>query len=121
MNAQASQVESMQSTQKQLVKRRIQAIGWGLLLVITGGVLLLPDEHLAEVAWLIGVGLVLMGANAVRYLNGMRMGTGNFILGSVALAGGVAGIFGLNLPLLPILLILIGASLLISPLFEKEP
>ena len=42
-----------------------------------------------------------MGANAVRHLNGMRMGTGNFILGAVALAGGVAGVFGVTLPRSP--------------------
>jgi len=120
MNAQANHVESIQSTEKQLISRQIREVGWGLLLVITGGVLLLPDKHLAEVAWLIGVGLVLLGANAVRHLNGMRMGTGNFILGAVALAGGVAGVFGVSLPLLPILMILLGASLLVSPLLEKK-
>lgn len=120
MNAQAHPVESSQGAEKPLVRRQIEEIGWGLLLAITGGVLLLPDKHLAEVAWLIGVGLVLLGANAVRYLNGMRMATGNFILGAVALAGGVAGSFGVSLPLLPILMILLGASLLVSPLFGKR-
>ena len=64
---------------------------------------------------------MLLGANAVRYLNGMRMGTGNFILGSVALACGVGGIFGLTLPLLPILLVLIGGSLLIGLAVRAEP
>ena len=120
MNAQANRVESIRSTEKPLVRRQIQEIGWGLLLAITGGVLLLPDKHLAEVAWLMGVGLVLLGANAVRYLNGMRMETGSLILGAVALAGGVAAVFGVSLPLLPILMILLGASLLVSPLFEKK-
>lgn len=120
MNAQANHVESIQSTEKQLVSRQIREVGWGLLLVITGGVLLLPDKHLAEVAWLMGVGLVLLGANALRYFNGMRMETGSLILGAVALAGGVAAVFGVSLPLLPILMILLGASLLVSPLFEKK-
>jgi hypothetical protein len=118
MNAEASQVT--RSYEHELVRRRIDAVGWGLLLVLTGGALLMPDQHLAEVAWLIGVGLVLLGANAVRYLNGMRMSTANFVLGGVALAGGVAAIFGVNLPLIPIVLILFGVSLLISPLIDKE-
>ncbi len=120
MNAQASQVEGMQVAQGQGARRQIQAIGWGLLLLITGGVLLLPDQHLAEIAWLIGVGLVLLGANAVRYLNGMPTGSGNFVLGIVALGAGLAGIVGVTLPWLPIVLILFGASLLARPLFEKE-
>ena len=119
MNAQATQVEGTRGTQTQLVTRRLQGIGWGLLLLITGGTLLLPDRHLAEIAWLIGVGLVLLGANAIRYLNGVRMDAGNFIIGSLALGAGVAAILGTSLPLLPILLILLGASLLVSPLFEK--
>jgi hypothetical protein len=118
MNAEASQVA--RSNEHAVVRRRIDAVGWGLLLVLTGGALLMPDQHLAEVAWLIGVGLILLGANAVRYLNGMRMQTANFVLGSVALAGGVAAIFGVNLPLIPIVLILFGVSLLISPLIEKD-
>jgi hypothetical protein len=107
-------------SEKRIVKRRIDAVGWGLLLIVSGGALLVPDEHLAGVAWLIGVGLVLLGAAAVRYLNGIGPGAGNLILGSVALAGGLAGLFGLSLPLLPILLILFGASLLVSALLEKE-
>ncbi len=118
MNAEVSQ--GARSNEQEIVKRRIEAIGWGLLLVLTGGVLLMPNERLAEVAWLTGVGLVLLGANAVRYLNGMRMHTANFVLGSVALAGGIAAIFGVDLPLIPILLILFGASLLISPLFSRD-
>jgi hypothetical protein len=120
MNAQASRIESTQVTHNEVKRRRIDAVGWGLLLLITGGVLLLPDQRMAEIAWLIGVGLVLLGANLVRYLNGMRMGIGNFVLGSAALAGGVAMIFGISLPLLPIVLILFGACLVVSPLLEKD-
>lgn len=117
MNAQARQFED---TQKHVVKRQIEAAGWGLLLLITGCALLLPDQHVAEVAWLIGVGLVLLGANAVRYLNGMRMGTGNFVLGGTALAGGAASLFGISLPLIPILLILLGAGLVAGLVFDRE-
>jgi len=117
MNAQASAAAA--KSEQQIVRRRLDAAGWGLLLVITGAALLLPDQHLAEIIWLIGVGLVLLGANVVRHLNGMTMATSNFVLGAVALAGGVAAIFGINLPLIPIVLILFGVSLLISVLFEK--
>lgn len=118
MNAQASSVAAR--SEQQIVRRRLDAAGWGLLLVITGVALLLPDQHLAEIFWLIGVGIVLLAANLVRHLNGMAMSTTNFVLGAVALAGGVAAIFGIDLPLLPIVLILFGASLLIGLLFEKD-
>ncbi len=118
MNAEASQ--GARNNEQEFLKRQIEAVGWGLLLVLTGGVLLMPNQHLAEVAWLIGVGLVLLGANAVRYLNGMRMQAANFVLGGVALAGGVAAALGVDLPLIPILLIVFGASLLVSPLLNKD-
>ncbi len=118
MNVQANQL--VRGGEQQLVRRRIEAAGWGLLLLITGVALLVPDQHLAEVAWLLGVGLVLLGANAVRYLNRIPMGTGNFVLGIVALGAGLAGIAGVALPWLPIILILFGASLLARLLFEKE-
>jgi hypothetical protein len=120
MSAQAGQMEHLQDNEQQVVERRTNGIGWGLLLVITGAALLMPDKHLAEVGWLIGVGVVLLGANAVRYLNGIRMGVCNFVLGVVALAAGVGAIAGLSLPLLPILLILFGASLLVIPLIDKD-
>jgi hypothetical protein len=121
MSMQASQTESFRDSDRRLVKRRIDAVGWGLLLMLTGGAFLIPDEHLAGVAWLIGVGIVLLGVAGVRYLNGLGPGVGNLVLGSVSLAGGLAGLFGLSLPLLPILLILFGVCLVISPLLEKEP
>jgi hypothetical protein len=118
MNAEASQVT--RSNEQEFVRRRVEAVGWGLLLALTGGVLLMSNQYLAKVAWLMGVGLVLLGANAVRYLNGMRMQTANFVLGGIALAGGVAAVFGISLPLIPILLIVFGASLLVSPLLGHD-
>jgi hypothetical protein len=120
MNAQVGRMEGTADAQRRLAKRQLDAVGWGLLLLITGGALLLPDQHVAEVAWLIGVGLVLLGANVVRYLKGMRLGTGNFVLGIAALAAGVAALFGISLPLIPILLILLGAGLLIGLAFERD-
>ncbi len=117
MNAQANSVAAQ--SEQQIVRRRIDAAGWGLLLLLTGVALLLPDQHLAEIIWLIGAGLVLLGANAARHLAGLNMSTSNFVLGSVALAAGVAAIFGIDLPLIPIILILFGGSLLIGLFFEK--
>ncbi len=47
------------------------------------------------------------------------MSKGNLVLRAGALAGGVAAIFGIDLPPIPIVLILFGVSLLIGLPIEK--
>jgi hypothetical protein len=85
MNAQANSVATQ--SEQQIVRRRIDAAGWGLLLLITGVALLLPDQHLAEIIWLIGAGLVLLGANAARHLAGLNRSTSRRVGGGGAVAG----------------------------------
>jgi hypothetical protein len=54
------------------LSERIDAIGWGLLLLMTGGLLLVPgNATILFHIWLVGIGLTLLGANLVRYLKGL--------------------------------------------------
>jgi hypothetical protein len=48
--------------------RRLHDIGWGLLLMLTGMIWLVPAERVPEGAWLVGVAAILLGLNAVRYV-----------------------------------------------------
>lgn len=104
---------------KGALNRRLEDIGWGLLLILTGGILLVPDERVPQGFWLIGAGIILLGSNLVRYLNGIAVTWFSTIMGLFALAAGAGEYSGMDLPLLPIFLIIIGARLLFKP-FSKE-
>src|SRR5512141_2570383 len=79
--------------------RRIDATTWGLLLLITGILLLLPAHTVPEGTWLILAGVILLAASAVRYATHLRVSAFIIALGLLAVAGGVSAIAGLHLPL----------------------
>lgn len=90
--------------------RQLEGISWALFLIMIGGLWLIPN--VPGGVWLIGVGVIMLGLNVARYLNGIRMGLFSSLLGVLALALGIAELFGLNWPVLPMILILIGANIL---------
>jgi len=119
MATQETQPENVQEDGKQALNKRLETIGWALFLIMIGCISFVPDEQVPEGVWSIGVGLIMLGLNAARYFNGIKMSTFTIILGSLALLTGVGDLAGLNLPDLAILLILIGAYMIIRPLIEK--
>ena len=94
----------------------LDRIGWGLFLVMTGVLWLLPEGRGPPGTWLIGTGLLLLGLAAVRYFNGLRVSTVVTILGALALAGGLADLTGVTPPLLALGLIVFGALVVLGPL-----
>jgi hypothetical protein len=97
--------------------RRLHDVAWGLLLMITGIIWLVPD--VPEGAWLWGVAAVLFGVNVVRYLNHIRINGFSMALGLAAVIAALTQIWRQDLPLLAICLIVIGASLLAKPLLTR--
>ena len=110
-----------QDQQKMHLNKRLEAIAWGLFLIMIGGLWLLPDETVPEGAWLLGVGVIMLGLNGVRYLYGIKMSGFTMFLGIVALCIGISDFFGLNLPIFPILIILWGLSVVLGPFLKKKP
>ncbi len=109
-----------QDDEKTALNRRLERIGWGLFFLLTGGILLVPEAQVPQGTWLIAAGIVLLGLNAVRYLNHIKMSMFTTILGVLALAGGLGGFYGVELPLLALFLILVGASIILKPVFERQ-
>jgi hypothetical protein len=91
----------------------IARIGWALLFMMTGGLLLLPG--VPQGTWLIGIGVILVGAQLLRFLNHIPMSTFSLILGAAALLLGVAAFAGYvtSVELFPIVLILIGLTIVL--------
>ncbi len=77
-----------------------------------GGLWLVPDEMVHEGTWLMGAGLIMLGLNAAHCYTGIKMSRFSIALGIIALAIGLTDFFGLDLPLVPILIILFGASIM---------
>jgi len=85
-----------------------------------GGLWLAPKWTVPEGTWLIGTGVIILGLMCVRYLYGIKVNVFWLVLGIVALAFGISDVFGLNIPVLPILLIIIGANIILKPLLKKK-
>lgn len=99
---------------------RLEAFGWAALLITVGTIWLLPDGRVPRGSWLIAAGAILLGLNAIRYLNGIRMTGFSLVAGVVALFAGLGAYFNWDLPLFPIVLIAIGVCMLVMPLLEKK-
>jgi len=89
---------------------RIDAIGWGLLFLMTGTLALIPG--LPEGTWLAGFGVLLLGLNAARLVLGLALDWFTVILGSVALLGGLGAMVGVAVPWFALLLIGCGLAIL---------
>lgn len=99
--------------------RRLHDIGWGLLLMLTGGVWLMPPESVPPGTWLFGVAMILFGVNAVRYIKHITISTFSVVLGAAALVAGASQTWRTDPPLIAISLIVIGASVVARPLFRR--
>lgn len=105
---------------KAALNKRLETAFWGLFLIMLGGQLLLRDSRLPNGLWDVGVGLILLGLNAARYFNGLRMSGFTTFLGILSLVGGLAQMifkFDLNGALL---LIILGAYLILKPWFDER-
>lgn len=109
-----------QGANKNAFNRRLEDVGWALFLIMIGTLLLVPDEQIPQGTWLVGTGVIMLGINAVRYLNGIRVNGFTIVLGALALAAGLGDLLGVTLPLFALFLILMGASLILKPLVERK-
>jgi hypothetical protein len=120
MDLQEVQRLTSEDARKRNLNNRLDDIGWGLLLIVTGGTWLVPDERIPDGSWLIGVGLIMLGLNAIRFFNGMKIGRFSTVLGILALCAGLWSVFAVRLPLFPLLFILMGASIIVRSLVQQK-
>ena len=104
---------------RKVLNKRLETLSWGLFLIMCGGVALVPNGVIPQGSWLLGAGLIMLGLNVARYLNGIRISGFTAVLGVIATASGIGSIAGVDVPVLPVILILVGANLLLRPLFER--
>jgi len=105
--------------QKVALNKQLETTAWGLFLVMLGVTLffkdLLPDGLTS-----IGVGLIMLGLNAARYFNKIRMSGFTTVLGILSVIGGVVQLLGVKNLEGAFLLIILGAFLLLKPWFDQR-
>ena len=112
--------KSKQDVQKKALDKRLDALGWGLFLIMIGCLWLIPEESVPEGTWLIGAGVIILVLIGIRFLYGIKISGVWLVIGILALAFGISDFSGLNLPVFPILIILFGLSIVLKPLFKKK-
>lgn len=90
--------------------KRLDDTGWGLFLLVTGAFWLFGNR-LPEGTWLTIVGVLLLALNGVRHRAGIHLSALTLILGVLALAGGLAELTRVRLPLLELSFVLVGLYL----------
>ena len=81
-SAQAVEVDEARAQENAALNKHLESIGWGFFLVMAGGSLLIPNDVAPNGLWTIGVGLIMLGLNAARYFNGLKMSGFTTVLGS---------------------------------------
>ncbi|HSA96141.1 MAG TPA: hypothetical protein VLJ16_08825 [Acidobacteriota bacterium] len=91
--------------------RRLDEIAWALVLIMTGALWLAPKAMFPEGTWLAGLGLIVLALNAVRRIRGIDASGFGIAVGVVALAAGASRMAGFDLPLVPVLMVVLGIVL----------
>ena len=115
-----AQEEIRVEPEKAALNKRLETIAWGCFLVLLGGFMFVPGEIIKGGWWSIGVGLVMLGLNAARYFNGLRMSGFTTFLGIISVIGGVLDLVGVEGINGAVLLIVLGGYLILKPYFEKR-
>jgi uncharacterized membrane protein len=97
-------------TEKSPTNKSLDALAWGLFIVLIGVGWYVGSAYKMDTGPYIalGVGLILVGLNLTRMQMGIKISKFSLFVGLVALAIGVAGIFGYALDLFLTVIILIG-------------
>lgn len=105
--------------QKAALNKQLETTAWGLFLVMLGVTLFMKDL-LPDGVTSIGVGLIMLGLNAARYFNKIRMSGFTTVLGILSVIGGVVQLLGVKNLEGAFLLIILGAFLLLKPWFDQR-
>lgn len=90
---------------------RLDGIGWALFFIWVG------IAFLVDVGWgwgLFGVGVIILTETAVRWYLALNIGAFWVVFGLLFVVGGLWELFQIDLPLVPVLLILGGVATLIG-------
>lgn len=94
------------------LEKTLDSLGWGLFFIWIGLALL------SDLGWgvgLLGVGIITLGGQMARRYFNLKVEGFWLAVGALFLLGGAWALFEVQMNLIPILLILVGIVLLLSP------
>lgn len=101
------------------LNERYGTFAWGIFFILTGIIIFIPGDQNNE--FLVGIGIILLGLNLVRYIYKIPTNIMTIIFGMMSLVLGIVPLLRrvLNFPkfevdLFPILLVIIGLYFLVS-------
>ena len=115
-----TKVEKPVDLEKAAMHKRFESVGWGLFLIMLGGFMFIPDTTVSKGFWSIGIGLIFLGLNAARYMNGIRMSGFTTFLGILSVLGGIVQLLGWKSMDGAFFLIILGAYLILKPWFDRR-
>jgi hypothetical protein len=95
---------------------KVDTIGWGFLFLAIGAVSLMPS--MPDGAWLVAAGLVMLGSSMVRAHLRLPVWHTTVVVGIVALATGIFISAGLTTEVIPLVLIVLGLTLVVGTLYR---
>lgn len=105
-------VEGQEASEKRRgLAAKLDSLGWALFFIWVGAALLL------DLGWgvgLLGVGIITLGGQVARKYFGLRLEGFWAIVGIIFVLGGVWELYGITVPLLPLLLIAAGVAVIIG-------
>ena len=114
----AEQKQTSVDTSKADFNKRLERMAWGLFLIMLGGFAFIPETTISKGVWSIGVGVIMLGLNVVRYNYKIKMSGFTTVLGILSLVAGVLQVLGVMAVEGAVLLIILGAYLIFKPWFE---
>lgn len=102
-------VSDINERDRNALDQRFQLVTWILFLVMTGALWLIPNIVLPHGLWLLGTGFILLGLNVVRALNDIETSGFTLVLGLLGISVGLGTLLGVNVFLLPFLMLVAGA------------
>jgi hypothetical protein len=111
----SNRVQAFGNDQRATSECLLDGIGWGACLITIGILWLLPERLFPHGSLLIALGFIVLVLNAARYFLRIRVNGFTLVAGIMAILAGAGAALGLNLPLFPIALIVIGICMLLVP------
>lgn len=115
-NGKASGSTLVEETRKPELEKKLATIGWGLFFAWLG-IVLLTEAGSGVV--LLGIGIIILGMQGVRRYFHLDLERFWVVCGVIFLAGGIWGLAELNLPLVPLVLVLVGIVLVVNTVRKK--
>jgi hypothetical protein len=114
--------EVIQDPEKAAMNKRLESIAWGCFLIMWAGSMFVSRiwNQVPDGVWSIGVGAIMLGLNAARYFNKIKMSGFTTVLGIISVIGGVVQLFGVKDLEGAFLLLILGAYLIIKPWFDHR-